>query len=124
MAREMNRAWKKIIESQKKGQEELFESYEIEVVNPFTQIRDFERSDLTTLLLSSIGSSNSNVRDIVLRMIDSCGIAYSPSDITSKLKALEEADRIAVARKKPFTPTNRPSKSWDFEAEDIFVRLK
>ena len=120
MADNMNKAWKQIVENERKGQEVLFD---IDVPD----MRLMDDISIEQDILSHIkNNENILIKELIVLLIEKYGIYFSEKEYKDKLREMAANEKISIIRDPEFTPTGRKAKTLDYNDKryKIYVRVR
>lgn len=120
MADNMKKKWNEIVESQRGGQQVLFDF-------EFPDLALLKGFDLHKDILSLVSANSSGIllKRLIVELIQKYGITFSESDYKKKIRSMEQDSGLIINRVPPLTTkTGKPAISMDYDEYEITVRRK
>ena len=118
MADNMNKKWKELLNTLRRGQQVLFE-YE------FPDLSIQPNFDLKENILQILAEYKKPLllKELLIKLIEKYGISFSETEYKNKIKELEN-ESIIIDRKPEYTKTGKKATSLDYGEYTIHLRLK
>lgn len=117
MADNMHKRWDKFRGADRKGESFLFE-----IDFPDPKAADYT-ANLEVEIMEHLSFEEKSLKDLLVELIASKGIAFSTSHYKQVLKELEGSGSINVSRDPPLTSNQRKRTSWDHMADDFTIYI-
>ena len=115
MADKMSRTWKAFVLNERRGQRVLFDDLDF----PDYAASGFAKPDET---IWNLLSEPYELKNLLVKLIEQFGIAYSESELINIVRRLVEANTIIVEREPSTTPTGRKAISYDYRKYNIVLK--
>ena len=115
MADKISRTWKAFVEKDRRGQRILFDDLDF----PDYTGSGYSKPDE---FIWKLLSEPHELKDLLVKLIENYGIAYSESELISVCRGLDKSNKMLVERDPPLTPRGRKAMSFDYRKYRIVLK--